>query len=319
MAVLSFNLAVFSLLCLIRTRLEIVTMEKPTDNQLKALDFFRVRYKTSISKDEASQLLEVAFEKAGEEGRREWYQHRQDREPATDFETNFLAYFNITFNDNITHGEVKSIREKIYANPENEKRWRGRKPATTKQKEILAFFNIDSSKGPFYNNEYLSEFEAREVRDTLLSDSANKKRWNKHLKEMKEKKRVAVTDEQKTVLNFFSKNIPDTMTNIEAEELIVSLLIVPKNQTRWDEYQEKTEQKELEKKTRIEEKQWLDDYFDEVNDEPERYDSKNINKKKFKEIIEQLTNDGYTHEQLEDDLDIFYDKAFVLYPELERE
>jgi len=59
--------------------------------------------------------------------------------------------------------------------------------------------------------------------------------------------------------------------------------------------------------------------FEEVNDDPEQYDSKKINKKKFKVIIDKLLNAGLTHEQLEEDLDVFYDKAFELYPELERE
>ena len=294
-------------------------MEKPTDYQLKALEYFQVPHKPNISMEKASNLLYELWQTVSERQKDKFHHHLHITEPATDADKEFLAYFNVRFHPALTHVDAVSLKDKINANPDNKKRWRGRGPATTKQKEILTFFNIDASKGPFYNNKYLSEFEAREIRDTLLSDPANKKRWNKHVKVLKEKAKLAVTDEQKSVLNFFGKPIPDTMTTPEAEELIVSLLIVTKNQQRWDNYQEKTEQKELEKKKRLEEKQLFDSLFEEVNGDPELYESKKINKKKFKDILGQLLNSGFTHEQLEDDLDIFYDKAFELYPELERE
>jgi len=293
-------------------------VEKPTYYQQKALEYFQVPHKDNISSVKAYELLNKVFYKVGEKGKEKFHHHLRITEPATDYDKSFLAYFNVRFHPDITHLDAVDIQDKINSDPDNKKRWRGRGPATTKQKEILIFFNIDFTTGPFYNNKFLSEYEARQLRDKLLSDSQNKKLWNKHVKVLKEKAKLAVTDEQTTVLKFFKKPIPETMTTHEAEELIGSLLIISKNQQRWDNYQEKSEQKELEKQKKFEEKQAFDSLYEEVNDPPEEYYCKKINKKRFKNILDQLLNAGLTHEQLEDDVDIFYDKAFEVYPELER-
>ena len=263
-------------------------METPSDLQLQMLDYFGVSYKSTISKYEASQLIEKLIKETGEEGKQAWFNYRDSIVPANEAEKAVLTFFKVPFSENMTHGEYQVIINKINSNPENEKRFRGSKPIGAKDKEFLDFFKIDFTKGPFYNNEFLSEFESRELKDSLLSVPANKKRWNKHVKELKAKAKLAVTDEQTTVLKFFSKPIPETMTTHEAEELIVSLLTIPKNQERWDIYQEKTEQKELEKKLRLEEKQLIDSLFEYVNDDCEQYESKRVNKKKFTAILEQL-------------------------------
>jgi len=53
-----------------------------------------------------------------------------------------------------------------------------------------------------------------------------------------ENKTRPVSDEQLSILTFFKKPIPESMTHDEAENLIISVLTNPKHQQRWDDSQE---------------------------------------------------------------------------------
>ena len=58
--------------------------------------------------------------------------------------------------------------------------------------------------------------------------------------------------------------------------------------------------------------------YREVDDNRELFGCKKISPRLFKDILEPLIDKGWIHEQIIEDIRIFFDKAFMLYPNLKQ-
>ncbi len=217
----------------------------------------------------------------------------EDKLSAIDIETEVRKTYILSKiripNQNLTYSTESPARKE-----KSKKRPLRKESKSEKQVEQLKFFKVKNIKE-------LDYYQANDLLKELLRGKKNKEKWNNRPPEA----------EQKQILDFFEIEHKE-LTFPEVKKIINDLFEDEEKYDKWYDYITAIEDAKDERES------WFEDYREFYNEENRYFNCKKLNKKIFKEIIEELEAEGNTLEQLEDCnfYQIVFERALNKYPNL---
>lgn len=200
------------------------------------------------------------------------------QDPATDAQKRRLEEEGIKFSSAILKGEASDLIGNTIVPEDHEI-------------SILKYFKVKGITK-------MSQTDARKKIEEIFSDPNNKKRWEDRPAEKN----------QKDIYHFFKLPIPSGLNHKDADKFIGELMQDEEKLEAWEKYEEEIDERES----------WFEDNYEMMNDARDLYDCKKISKKLFKQVVESLESSGMSLEQIEEDEDVFFEKALEINPQLMR-